>query len=115
GVGLAVLAARGSSDHAAALGKYLVEWSSGLPCALAAPSMATLYKTRLKLGSAAVIGISQSGRSPDVVEYVRMARKAGAVTIAVTNEARSLLAAAADETLLCHAGPERSVAATKTF
>ena len=115
GVTLAVLAARGSSDHAAAVGKYLIEWACAVPAALAAPSMATLYATRLKLSGAAVIGVSQSGRSPDVVEYMRMARRAGALTIAITNESRSPLARAADETLLCHAGPERSVAATKTF
>ena len=115
GVSFAVLAARGSSDHAAVVGKYLVEWAAGVPVALAAPSIATLYRTRLALSGGAVIGVSQSGRSPDVVEYLRMARRAGAVTIAVTNDARSPLAQAADETLLCHARKERSVAATKTF
>ena len=115
GVALAVLAARGSSDHAAAVGKYLIEWACAIPAALAAPSMATLYGTRLRLRGAAVIGVSQSGCSPDVVEYLRMARRAGALTIAVTNESRSPLARAADETLLCRAGRERSVAATKTF
>lgn len=115
GARLAVFAARGSSDHAAALGRYWIEWAAGIPVGLAAPSIATLYKTDLELGGAAVVGVSQSGKSPDVVEYLKMARRGGAYTIGVTNDAASPLAGAAHETLLCHAGPERSVAATKTF
>lgn len=115
GAPIAVLAARGSSDHAAVLAKYLIEWAVGVPAALAAPSIATLYRVRLRLRGAVVVGVSQSGRSPDVVEYLRMARGGGALTVAVTNEPGSPLAEQADETLLCHAGVERSVAATKTF
>lgn len=115
GAKLAVLAARGSSDHAAVVAKYLIEWSVGAPVALAAPSLVTLYGARLGLRDALVVGVSQSGRSPDVVEYLRMARRGGALAVAVTNEPGSPLARAADETLLCHAGRERSVAATKTF
>lgn len=115
GARLAVLAARGSSDHAAVLGKYWLEWAAGVPVALAAPSLVTLYGARLRLEGAAVVGVSQSGRSPDVVEYLRMARGAGAYVVGVTNDARSPLAEAAHETLLCHAGLERSIAATKTF
>lgn len=110
-----VLAARGSSDHAAVAAKYLVEWATGTPVALAAPSLATLYRAPLKLRGAAVIGVSQSGRSPDVVEYLRASRRAGALAVAVTNDPGSPLARVAQETLLCHAGSERSVAATKTF
>ena len=115
GVRFAVLAARGTSDHAAILGKYILGCALGVPAALAAPSIATLYKSRLRLEGSAVFGVSQSGRSPDIVEYVRAARRAGAVTVAVTNDPGSPLAQAARHRLLLHAGPERSVAATKTF
>ncbi|MBI5201928.1 MAG: SIS domain-containing protein [Elusimicrobia bacterium] len=112
---VAVLAARGSSDHAAVVAKYLIEWAAGVPVALAAPSLATLYKTKLALERSLVVGVSQSGKSPDVVEYVRLARAQGAFTVGVTNDPKSPLAKASAETLLCHAGPEKSVAATKTF
>jgi len=111
----AVVAGRGTSDHAAILGKYLLEWGLGLPVALAAPSIATLYRGPLRLKGALVIGISQSGASTDVVEFVRRARRAGALTVAVTNDGSSVLARTSHETFLCHAGEERSVAATKTF
>jgi glucosamine--fructose-6-phosphate aminotransferase (isomerizing) len=87
----------------------------GIPSGLAAPSLFTAYRVGLRLRSAAVVGISQSGRSPDVVECLRAARRAGALTLAVTNEERSPLASAAHETLPCRAGKERAVPATKTF
>jgi glucosamine--fructose-6-phosphate aminotransferase (isomerizing) len=115
GVRFAVLAARGTSDHAATVGKYLFGCRLGVPAALAAPSIVTLYKSRLKLKGAVVFGISQSGRSPDIVEYLPEAGRSGAVTVALTNDPSSPLAAAARHVLLLHAGPERSVAATKTF
>ncbi|MBI3548796.1 MAG: SIS domain-containing protein [Elusimicrobia bacterium] len=114
-VRFAVLAGRGTSDHAAIIGKYLFEWGLGVPAALAAPSIVTLYKRPLRLKDAVVIGISQSGRSPDVAEYVSKARAAGAVTVAITNDESSPLAKGARFRLLCQAGPERSLAATKTF
>ena len=110
-----VLAARGSSDNAALYGHYLIETMLGVPAALASPSVVTLYRRTPRLRGMLVIGLSQSGRSPDIVEYVRAARGAGARTIAITNEARSPLARASHTTLLLHAGPERSVAATKTY
>lgn len=114
-VSFAVLAARGTSDHAATVGKYLFGCRLGVAAGLAAPSVVTLYKSRLRLKGALVVGISQSGRSPDIVEYLRQAGRSGAVTVALTNDASSPLAAAARHTLPLHAGPELSVAATKTF
>ena len=114
-IGLIVLVARGTSDNAAIFGKYLLELVTGIPCALAAPSIVTLYGASLRLGNSLVIGISQSGKATDVVEYLQRAKGMGALTAAVTNEAGSELANAADHTLLCHAGVERSVAATKTY
>jgi len=110
-----VLAARGSSDNAALYGHYLIETVLRIPVSLASPSVVTLYRRIPRLRGMLVIGLSQSGRSPDIVEYVRAARKAGARTMAITNDGRSPLAGAAHTTLLLHAGPERSVAATKTY
>ena len=114
-VRFAVLAARGTSDHAATLGKYVFGCELGVPAALAAPSIATLYKSRLRLKGAAVIGVSQSGRSPDIVEFLRQAARRGAITIGITNDPASPIARAARHCLFLEAGPERSVAATKTF
>jgi len=114
-VRFAVLAARGTSDHAATLGKYVFGCELGVPAALAAPSIATLYGRPLRLEGAAVFGISQSGRSPDIVEFVRQAARRGAITIGITNDRSSPLARAARHCLFLEAGPERSVAATKTF
>ncbi len=110
-----VFVARGSSDHAAIFGRYLVESFCGIPTALAAPSIATLYRRGVDLSGSVAIGVSQSGRSADVVEYLRRARRWGAWALAVTNDPHSPLAEAAQDVLLCHAGVERSVAATKTF
>ena len=111
---LLYLAARGSSDNAATYAKYLFE-SRGVVAALAAPSLFTLYRTPPDLRTAGVIGISQSGAAPDVAAVVRVARRAGAPTVAVTNALRSTLARAARYVVRLEAGPERSVAATKTF
>ncbi len=83
----AVLAARGSSDNASTYGKYLLEGVVGLPTALAAPSLFTLYHTPPRLKGALVIGVSQSGQAADVVEVLQQAREQGAVTLAVTNTA----------------------------
>jgi glucosamine--fructose-6-phosphate aminotransferase (isomerizing) len=112
---LIVLAARGSSDNAALFGRYLLEISAGIPVSLAAPSVHTLYHARLDLRGALVIGISQSGEGPDINLVLENARRCGATTLAVTNEARSTMTRIADETFLIHAGRERSVAATKTY
>jgi glucosamine--fructose-6-phosphate aminotransferase (isomerizing) len=110
-----VLAARGTSDNAAAYAKYLLELKCGLPVALAAPSIHTLYDGQLDYRSALVIGVSQSGAGEDITEVVAAARRAGALTVAITNTAGSPLARAAERVLLCHAGIEESVAATKTY
>ncbi|HEX6481013.1 MAG TPA: SIS domain-containing protein [Ktedonobacteraceae bacterium] len=114
-VDVIILAARGTSDHAALYAQYLFQYLNGIPVALATPSLFTLYGASLRLERALVIGISQSGESPDIVEVVARARQAGALTVGITNLEGSSLAKTADHTLLCHAGLERSVAATKTY
>jgi glucosamine--fructose-6-phosphate aminotransferase (isomerizing) len=110
-----VLAARGTSDNAALYGRYLIETVWGIPVSLAAPSVLTVYRAPLRLRGALVVGLSQSGASPDIVEFVDTARRRGARTIALTNEERSPLARAAHDTLLLRTERERSVAATKTY
>jgi len=112
---LAVLAARGSSDNAARYGQYLLGAFTGLPAALATPSLFTFYRRPPRLDHAWVIGISQSGRSPDIVEVIREARRQGGWTLAITNDPGSPLAAAAHAVLDLRAGEERAVAATKTY
>lgn len=107
--------ARGSSDHAATYLKYAAELNLGLPVASIGPSVASIYGAQLKLARALCISVSQSGQSPDIVEMARSARAGGALTIAVTNNAGSPLAEVSERTLNIHAGPELSVAATKTF
>ena len=90
-LGYVMVAARGSSDNAARYAQYLFGEQIGLPVALAAPSLETLYGAAAvpRRGEALVIGISQSGRSPDVVGVVAAARAAGAPTVAITNDAGS--------------------------
>lgn len=112
---LVMFAARGTSDHAAIYGKYLFEIKNALPVALADCSIFTLYNATLKLHKALVIGISQSGQAPDVIEYLKRCRELGALTAAITNEPDSPLSQVADYTILCHAGQELSIAATKTY
>src|SRR6266852_5781212 len=114
-VDVVILAARGTSDHAAIYAQYLFQYLNGIPVALATPSLYTLYSSSLRLGRALVIGISQSGESTDIVEVVGRAREMGALTVGITNQEGSQLAITAQHSLLCHAGPERSVAATKTY
>jgi glucosamine--fructose-6-phosphate aminotransferase (isomerizing) len=109
------LAARGTSDNAALYGHYLFETLLGIPAGLASPSVVTIYRRMPRLRGALVLGLSQSGRSSDIVRYLEAARAGGARTLAITNDPRSPLAAAAHDTLLLHAGVERSVAATKTY
>jgi glucosamine--fructose-6-phosphate aminotransferase (isomerizing) len=110
-----LIAARGTSDHAAIYAQYLFGQRLRLPVALAAPSLVSLYRTELQLAGALIIGISQSGRSPDIVETVAAGRRQGAPTIAITNDPASDLAAAADDVIDLVAGPELAVAATKTY
>jgi glutamine---fructose-6-phosphate transaminase (isomerizing) len=110
-----MIAARGSSDNAARYGQYLFGIQNGFLAALATPSVFTYYGARPSLADALVVGISQSGQSPDIVEVVREGRRQGALTLAITNEAASPLAQAAELVLELEAGTERSVAATKTY
>ncbi|MDW8290213.1 MAG: SIS domain-containing protein [Armatimonadota bacterium] len=115
GVQFAMISARGTSDNAALYTKYCMEIEAGIPVASAAPSIFTLYGGQLNLSRALVLGISQSGKAQDVVEVVSAARAAGALTAAITNDPSSELAQVAEHVLLCHAGEELSVAATKTY
>jgi glucosamine--fructose-6-phosphate aminotransferase (isomerizing) len=110
-----VLAARGTSDHAALYAKYLFEIQNGIPVVLAAPSVAGIYRARVKMDGGLVIGISQSGKAADVIAVLKQAREEGADTLAITNVATSPLADAADHLIELHAAPEVAVAATKTF
>lgn len=110
-----VTCARGSSDHAATYGKYLIETLLGMPVASAAPSVTSIYASAVQPTGALVIAISQSGRSPDLLAVVARYRQAGAHVVALVNDEESPLAAAADTLLPLCAGPERSVAATKSF
>ena len=110
-----VLAARGSSDNAARYGQYLFGVRNGFTCALAAPSILTLYGGRPAMTGALVLGISQSGASPDVVAVLAEARRQGALTAALTNDPASPLARTAEIVIGLHAGEERAVAATKTY
>ncbi len=111
----AIIAARGTSDNAARYAQYLMGASLGLPVALATPSLHTRYGARLRFDGALAIGISQSGASPDICAVIEDARRSGAPTVAITNNLDSNLARAAEFVIPLHAGPERSVAATKTY
>jgi glutamine---fructose-6-phosphate transaminase (isomerizing) len=107
--------ARGSSDHACTYLKYVSELVLGLPVASIGPSVASIYGARLRLAGALCLTVSQSGKSPDIVELARAAGEGGALSVAVTNDPVSPLARVSAQTLALHAGPELSVAATKTF
>jgi glucosamine--fructose-6-phosphate aminotransferase (isomerizing) len=111
----AVIAARGSSDNAALYAQYLFAVRNGLITALATPSTFTLYGAHPRMSDALVIGISQSGRSPDIVGVLEEARRQDALTIAITNDPSSQLADAASHVVDLRAGPERATAATKTY
>lgn len=110
-----MIVARGTSDNAARYAQYVFGAMNHLPVALATPSLFSIYGTPPRLGNALVLGISQSGHSPDVVSVLDEARRQGALTAAITNNPDSPLAAKAEHLLALHAGPERSVAATKTY
>jgi len=109
-----LLAARGTSDHAALYAKYLVEIALGVPAGLASPSTLTVYGARPDLRDVLLVAVSQSGGSPDLVETARRARARGARVLAVTNAPASELAAV-DLHVDVKAGPERAVAATKSY
>ncbi len=110
-----VLAARGTSDNAARYGQYLFGTANSLPVALATPSLFTLYKQPPKMDGALVLGISQSGQSPDIVSVLEEGRRQGVLTVAITNDPHSSLAEVAQHTIGLHTGPEQSIAATKTY
>ena len=112
---LVLLAARGTSDNAAQFGRYLLEITTGIPVSLAAPSIFTLYQSRIHLDGVLVIALSQSGESTDTNYVLEQAREQGALTIGVTNEAASTTARIAEHVFLVRAGKEKSVAATKTY
>jgi len=112
---LVLTCARGSSDHAATYAKYAIETRIGVPVASAAPSVASVYASPLSVQGAACIAISQSGRSPDLLASVSNLKAGGAWVLALVNDEDSPLAEIADELFALGAGPERSVAATKSF
>jgi glucosamine--fructose-6-phosphate aminotransferase (isomerizing) len=109
------LAARGTSDNAGRYANYLLGAQNGLPLALATPSLFTYYKQPPRLKHALVVGISQSGQSPDIVSVLEEGKKQGCATLAITNEPKSPLAQTADFVLNIQAGTEKAVAATKTY
>jgi len=111
----AVTCARGSSDHAATFAKYLIETRLGILTASAAPSIASVYGARQDLRDCVFIAISQSGRSPDLLATTRSALEAGAYVVALVNDEDSPLAGMASHVLPLSAGPETSVAATKSY
>ena len=113
---LIVIAARGSSDHAALFARYLIEIHLGIPVSLAAPSVITQFGGQLHYpGRTLGIGISQSGAAPDVAEVLQHMKDAGQGTLAITNTADSRMTHVADHSLVLGVGEERSIAATKTF
>jgi glucosamine--fructose-6-phosphate aminotransferase (isomerizing) len=111
----ALIAARGTSDNAARYAKYLWAAHNGIPVALAAPSLFTSYGRPPRLDGALVVGISQSGESPDLVAVVAEGRRQGRPTLAITNEPESPMAQQADMIIDIRAGEELAVAATKTY
>ncbi len=110
-----LIAARGSSDHAAIYAKYAWAALGGYPIALATPSLHTLYAAPPRMAGALVIGVSQSGQSPDIVAVLEEAKRQGRPTLAITNDGASPLASAADHVVELHVGREQIVAATKTY
>ena len=110
-----VTLARGSSDNAATFGRYLIERRAGVLTSSASPSVASVYGAAPDMTGALMLAISQSGRSPDLIAAAEQARDRGALLVALVNDETSPLAEMADTCLPLHAGPEKSVAATKSF
>lgn len=110
-----VIAARGSSDNAARYAQYLFGTKNRLLVSLATPSLFTIYGSPPLLDGTLVLGISQSGRSPDIVAVIEEAKRQGAISAAITNDPESPLGCAADFIIDLHARPEQSVAATKSY
>ncbi|MBM4464053.1 MAG: SIS domain-containing protein [Chloroflexi bacterium] len=115
GVRYIVIAARGTSDNAARYGQYLFGAYNRLPVGLATPSLFSIYNQPPRLEDGLIIGISQSGQSPDIVAVLEEGQRQGVLTLAITNDPDSSLAAQADYVIPLHAGQERAVAATKTY
>jgi glutamine---fructose-6-phosphate transaminase (isomerizing) len=111
----AFLAARGTSDNAGRYANYLWGAHNGIPLALATPSLFTYYQSPPRLNGALVVGVSQSGQSPDIVSVLEEGRRQNCLTLAITNLADSPLAKAADFVLDIQVGLEKAVAATKTY
>lgn len=112
---LIVLVARGTSDNAALFGRYLFELTTGIPVSLAAPSVHTLYRAKIDLRQALVVGVSQSGEGTDINMVLESARRSGAYTLGITNEVSSSMAQHVDDLFWVRAGRQHSVAATKTY
>ncbi|MGK2851107.1 MAG: SIS domain-containing protein [Candidatus Limnocylindrales bacterium] len=115
GVDHVVIVGRGTSDHAAIYAQYVLGIRHGLSVGLGTPSVISLYGARPRLDRSLVIGISQSGASPDIVGVVAEGRRQGAPTVAITNDPTSPLALAAETVIDLGVGPERAIAATKTY
>ena len=112
---LIVIAARGSSDHAALYARYLIEVYLGTPVSLAAPSVWTRYNARVRYPRCLCVGISQSGAAPDVSEVLEAVRADGHMTLGITNTEDSHLTQVAEHSLLLGVGQEKSLPATKTY
>ena len=110
-----VIAARGTSDNAGRYAQYLLGAINGLTVALATPSLFSIYKQPPRFGNALVLGISQSGKSPDIVAVLAEARRQGVLTAAITNFVDSDMGKVADYVVNLRAGVEQSIAATKTY
>ncbi|MBP9501733.1 MAG: SIS domain-containing protein [Candidatus Promineofilum sp.] len=110
-----IIAARGTSDNAGRYAQYVFGAMNGLSVGLAAPSLFSIYGRPPKMGNSLVLGISQSGQSPDIVGVLAEARRQGAMTAVLTNRPASPLAEQGDVVIALHAGEERAVAATKTY
>jgi glucosamine--fructose-6-phosphate aminotransferase (isomerizing) len=110
-----IIAARGTSDNAARYAQYLLGAHNKIPVALATPSLFTLYRKPPLMKSALVMGISQSGQSPDIVSVVEEGKRQGQPTLAITNDPGSPLGSVADHVIQLHTGREKAVAATKTY
>ena len=110
-----LILARGTSDNAAHFLKYLIETQIGLPVGLTSPSVVSIYNAKLLYDNTLVIAISQSGRSPDLLKYAEAAKLASAMLISMTNDPTSPIAKLADFHIYLQAGPELSVAATKSY
>lgn len=108
-------AARGTSDHACIYAQYLFGITAGIPCTLGTPSVVSKYGASMNYGDNMIIGVSQSGKAEDVLAVINDANSSGKLTVAITNDENSPLAKTAKYHLFCNAGPEVSIAATKTF